>query len=127
MNLVFPLKKNTTIQKDLIIDKKTLINTKLSKNTNYLPSSVVFNNNVDILVRERKIKKNHIRWDLFKNKTMSTYSKEEYDRSIDHNQILINRIKKARNQLQDEENNDNIKINIIHRPPTVMHEFSFQR
>ena len=126
MNLIFPLKKNTATKEGLKIDKKTLFNIQLSMHTNKIQNSLFFNNNVDILLQKDKIGK-HIKWDLIKNETIFTYSNEEYDRSIDHNQILVNRIKKAQNKLFDEDIFDDIRRNMIHRPATVMHEFSFQR
>lgn len=126
MNLIFPLKKNTTIKDGLKIDKKTLIDIKLSIDTSIIQNSVFFNNNVDIFLQNDKFKKS-IKWDLYKNETIYTYSNEEYDRSIDHNQILVNRIKKAQNRLYDDDLFDELHPNIIHRPATIMHEFSFQR
>ena len=126
MNFIFPLKKNIADKEGLKIDKKTLLNIKLGMHSNKFQNSIFFNNNVDILLQKDKIEK-HIKWDLIKNETMLTYSNEEYDRSIDHNQILVNRIKKAQNRLYDEDIFDDIRRNMIHRPATVMHEFSFQR
>jgi hypothetical protein len=126
MNLIFPLKKNIANKEGLKIDKKTLLNTKLGMHSDKIQNSIFFNNNVEIFLQNNKIEK-HIKWDLIKNETILTYSNEEYDRSIDHNQILVNRIKKAQNRLYDDDIFDEIRANMIHRPATVMHEFSFQR
>lgn len=126
MNLIFPLKKNIPNKEGLKVDKKTLLNIKLSMHSNKIQNSIFFNNNVDIFLQNNKLEK-HIKWDLIKNETILTYSNEEYDRSIDNNQILANRIKKAQNRLYDDDIFDDIRRNMIHRPATVMHEFSFQR
>ena len=70
--------------------------------------------------QKQTTRKKQLSWNIEQNTCIETFSKEEYDRSIDHDQILINRVKKARNVLYDDD-----VINIP-RTNSVL-EFSFRR
>lgn len=80
---------------------------------------LVFRFNVN--ENKHKIKKK-LRWNLENNKIILTYSCAEYDRTIDSEEILKNKILKLRGLLEDEH-----FFQPMTKNPTVIHEFILHR
>ena len=76
----------------------------------------------DVNGNKHNIKKK-LRWNLDNNKIILTYSCVEYDRTIESEEILKNKILKLRGLLEEDED----FFRPMTKNPTVFHEFILHR
>lgn len=67
--------------------------------------------------------KKSLRWNLKNNKIILTYSSYEYDRTINSEEILQNKLLKLRGLLEEDEH----FFRPMTKNPTVIHEFILHR